>query len=282
MSPEMKAIKVFFLIRKKLGLSRFGRKAKPAAKPTKSLLTNTEFKASFEFDFELNEVTPRQDFERVIIYLHGGGYVNPIAKQHWELIEQLAVAGSAKVLVPRYGLAPHHDVNDALGFIEKVFELAQSFDREIVFVGDSAGGGLALSAIQQLRLASSVSKLVLISPWLNSEFSDPELNQVMKHDPWLLPESLRRIAAVWSGEDNHQDERVSPLRGSLTGLPKTLMFMGTWDVLLFDARWFYDKALKAGVDITYEEHDSALHVYPLLPTPEGAKARQKILDFLAS
>ena len=282
MSPEMKAIKVFFLIRKKLGLSRFGRKAKPAAKPTKSLLANTEFKSSFEFDFELNEVTPRQDFERVIIYLHGGGYVNPIAKQHWELIEQLAVAGSAKVLVPRYGLAPHHDVNDALVFIKKVFELAQSFDLEIVFVGDSAGGGLALSAIQQLRLASSVSKLVLISPWLNSEFSDPELNQVMKHDPWLLPESLRRIAAVWSGEDNHQDERVSPLRGSLTGLPKTLMFMGTWDVLLFDARWFYDKALKAGVDITYEEHDSALHVYPLLPTPEGAKARQKILDFLAS
>ena len=60
------------------------------------------------------------------------------------------------------------------------------------------------------------------------------------------------------------------------------MFMGTWDVLLFDARWFYDKALKAGVDIAYEEHVSALHVYPILPTPEGAKARKKILEFLAS
>ena len=279
---EMKAIKAFFLVRKKLGLANFGRKAKAPAKPTKSILKNTNFTSSREFGFELNEVTPTDAFDKVIVYLHGGGYVNPIAKQHWQIIEELAVAGSAKVLVPRYGLAPHHDVNDALGFIRKVFDYAQTFEREIVFVGDSAGGGLAVSAVQQLQVGSSVAKLILISPWLNSDFSDPGLDEVMKHDPWLLPESLRRIAAVWSGEDNHQDARVSPLKGELSGLPKTLMFMGTWDVLLFDARWFYDKALKAGVDIAYEEHDSALHVYPILPTPEGAKARKKILEFLAS
>ena len=280
MSQEMKVIKAFFLVRKKLGLAAFGRKAKSPAKPTRSLLANTQVTSRFDFGFELNEITPPGGHDRVIIYLHGGGYVNPIAKQHWQLIEELAVSGASKVLVPRYGLAPHHDVAEALDFIHKVFDYARESGKEIVFAGDSAGGGLALSALQQLGISESVSKLILISPWLNSDFSDPELNEVMKHDPWLQPESLRRIAAVWSGEDNHQDERVSPLRGSASGLPKTLMFMGEWDILRFDARWFVEKALAAGVDISYEEREAALHVYPILPTPEGAQARARILEFL--
>ena len=70
------------------------------------------------------------------------------------------------------------------------------------------------------------------------------------------------------------------MRGSASGLPKTLMFMGEWDILRFDARWFVEKALAAGVDISYEEREAALHVYPILPTPEGAQARAKILEFL--
>ena len=282
MSPEMKAIKAFFLLRKKLGLANFGRKAKSAAKPTKSIFKNTNFTSSHEFGFELNEVTPTEGYDKVLVYLHGGGYVNPIAKQHWQLIEQLAVVGRARVLVPRYGLAPHHDVAEALVFIGMVAEYAREFGKELVFAGDSAGGGLAVSALQHLGDSTKVSKLILISPWLNSEFSHPSLPEVLKHDPWLNPESLRRIAAVWSGEGNHQDQRVSPLRGDLSGLPRTLMFMGTWDVLLFDARWFYEKALASGVEISYEELDSALHVYPILPTPEGANARNKVLEFLAS
>lgn len=280
MSKEMKAIKGFFQIRKALGLSRFGRKAKPAAKPTRSLLANTHFTSSFEFGFELNEISPKTDCDKAIIYLHGGGFVNPIATQHWQLIEKLSIEANARVLVPRYGLAPHHDVADALEFVSKVMNYAESFGKQIILMGDSAGGGLAVSAIQQLGLHKQISKLVLISPWLDSDFTHPGLADVLKHDPWLIPESLRRIAAVWSGDDNHQDERVSPVRGDLSGFPRTLLFMGVWDILLFDARWFYEKATSARVNIDFEELDEALHVYPLLPTPEGALARQKIVEFI--
>jgi epsilon-lactone hydrolase len=281
-SAEMIAIKTFFRVRKQLGMANFGRKSKPAAPPTKSLLANTDFSTSFQFGFELNEISPKTTPQRVIIYLHGGGYVNAIAKQHWQLIEQLCIESHARVLVPRYGLAPHHDVDDALKFLTQVFEYAKSLDLEIVMAGDSAGGGLALAAIQQLGLHAEVSRLVLISPWLDSDFSNPKLDEVLKHDPWLMPESLRKIAAVWSGEGNHQDERVSPVRAEVAGLPKTLLMIGTWDVLLFDARWFLEKARSAGVDISYTELEEALHVYPLLPTPEGQIARAQILDFIAN
>lgn len=280
MSAEMLAIKTFFKIRKSLGLAAFGRKSKPAAKPTKTLLANTQFSSRTDFGFELNEITPKSDVSKVIIYLHGGGFVNAIATQHWQLIEELAIKAGAKVLVPRYGLAPDHDVNDALEFIARVFEYAKSFGLPIVLAGDSAGGGLAVSATIQLKLHDQIEKLVLISPWLDSDFADPRLPEVLEHDPWLIPESLRKIAAIWSGEDNHQDPKVAPVRADLAGLPKTILFIGTWDVLVFDARWFFEKAKASQVEIEYIELEQALHVYPILPTPEGKKARKQIVDFL--
>ena len=282
MSAQMLIIKGYFKTRKALGLARLGRKARPAAKPTATLLKNTEFASLPHFGFEVNEIRPKTQANKVIIYLHGGGYVNPIAKQHWQLIEELVNKSHAIVLVPRYGLAPEHNVSSALELVSKVFDYAKTFELQIQFAGDSAGGGLAVSSIAHLGLQSQVSKLALISPWLESEFSEPELSQVEKHDPWLIPENLRTIAAVWSGVGEHQDPRVSPLKYDLTGFPKTLVMMGQWDVLLFGARKFAGKAHLAQVEIRYEEIQRVLHVYPLLPTPEGIAARARLLEFINS
>lgn len=281
MSLEMRLIKAFFTVRKKLGLATFGRKAKPAAKPPKALIKSTRYRSDWQFGFELHEIEPETRPDKVVIYLHGGGFVNAISSVHWQLIQTLSNESAARVLVPKYGLAPHHDVNQALEFVDRVLDYAKECELPIVLMGDSAGGNLALSSLLHLNHADAVSKLVLISPWLASDFSHPQTKQLMRHDPWLIPESLRRIAAIWSGEDNHQDPKVSPLRARIDYLPKTLMFMGQWDILLFDARDFYEKAQGAGVDIQYEELPKALHVYPLLPTPEGERARRQILDFLA-
>jgi acetyl esterase/lipase len=68
--------------------------------------------------------------------------------------------------------------------------------KPIVLMGDSAGGGLALAIAQ--RDWKFVSKLILISPWVDSEFAD-ETKMYEKRDPWLSASSLRYIATVWSG-----------------------------------------------------------------------------------
>jgi acetyl esterase/lipase len=280
MSVEMRAIKLLFGIRKKLGLARLGRKPKSAAQPAEGILKLVKISSDHDLGFELNTVTPPVTVKRVIIYLHGGGYVNPIAQQHWQLISQLAVETAAIVFVPRYGLAPEHNVSQALEFVSKVFERAKKLNLEIIFSGDSAGGGLAVSSIQQLGIGPQVSKLVLISPWLGSEFDDPDLAAVEKHDPWLIPENLRSIAKAWSGIENHRDPRVSPIRGEFLGFPKTLLMIGSWDVLLFDVRAIRSLLEAAGVDHRYEEIQNVLHVYPLLPTPEGIAARRRIVGFI--
>lgn len=276
----MLVIKTLFGVRKKMGLAKLGRKPKLAAQPAAGLMKLVKIGSDFDFGFELNTVTPPVTVKRVIIYLHGGGYVNPIAKQHWQLIAQLAVETGAVVLVPRYGLAPKHDVSEALEFVAKVFGRAKELKLEIIFAGDSAGGGLAVASIQQLGIQAEVSKLVLISPWLGSDFDDPGLAEVEKHDPWLIPENLREIALVWSGSNDHRDLRVAPIKGDVTGFPKTLLMIGTWDVLLFDAQLLRKRLLEGGVDHVYEQRERVLHVYPLLPTPEGVAARRRIVGFI--
>jgi len=281
MSIEMQVIKTLFGIRKRLGLARLGRKAKVAASPPANILKQVRISSDFDFGFELNTVTPPGAAKRVIIYLHGGGYVNPIAKQHWQLIAQLSVETGAIVLVPRYGLAPKHNVTEALEFVSKVFERAEELDLEIVFGGDSAGGGLATAAIVQLGIQSQVSKLVLISPWLSSEFDSLDLPLVERHDPWLIPDNLQEIAAAWSGHNNHRDLRVAPLGSNFAGFPETLLMIGGWDVLLFDSRALKTHLENAGVKLIYEELSEVLHVYPLLPTPESIAARKRIVGFIS-
>jgi len=276
----MRVIKTLFGIRKKLGLARLGRKPKKAAMPPASINKHLQISSNHDFGFELNTVTPATSPDRVIIYLHGGGYVNPIAKQHWQLIAQLALETNAIVMVPRYGLAPKHVVSEALDLVRKVYERAKELELEIVFAGDSAGGGLAAASIQQLGIQAQVSKLVLISPWLGSDFDHPDIAQLEKHDPWLIPDNLRAIAKAWSGTDNHQDVRVSPIRGGFAGFPKTLLMIGEWDVLLFDSRLLKAQLVASQVDHVYEEVERVLHVYPLLPTPEGAAARRRIVSFI--
>jgi len=278
----MRVIKTLFGIRKKLGLARLGRKPKKAASPPANILRQLRISSDYEFGFELNTVTPATSPERVIIYLHGGGYVNPIAKQHWQLIAQLARETKAIVMVPRYGLAPEHDVTEALDLVRKVHERAMGLGIEIVFAGDSAGGGLAAASIQQLGIHQQVSKLVLISPWLGNDFDHPELAQLEKHDPWLIPDNLRAIAKAWSGTSDHKDVRVSPIRGDFAGFPRTLLMIGEWDVLLFDSRLLKAHLVASQVDHVYEEVERVLHVYPLLPTPEGAAARRRIVSFVSS
>ncbi|MEU8352868.1 alpha/beta hydrolase fold domain-containing protein [Streptomyces sp. NPDC048845] len=87
-----------------------------------------------------------------VLYLHGGAYIEEIGANHWHLIRQLATDGPAHVTVPLYPLAPR---GTARGFVPAATELAASLTERAagptVFMGDSAGGGMALALAQRLR-----------------------------------------------------------------------------------------------------------------------------------
>ena len=276
MNPVMRIVWLFFMAKKKLGLSRLGRPARPPAMPTRKQLKGLSIETKAVGGFPLHMVKSSMPSERVVVYLHGGGYVQPIAKQHWDLIGKIARETSSTVFVPRYGLASRHNVDDALSFLELVRIEVASLGLPVVIAGDSAGGGLALTIAQQSSWQQMTKRLILIAPWVDSEWGYEDFERYENRDPWLLSQSLRYIAIVWSNRGDYKRVEVSPLRGEMRGLPPTAVYIGDYDLLYQDSLALRQKLEAAGVQNTLHFEHGALHVYPLIPSPQGLRAQIEI------
>ncbi|MEI5675385.1 MULTISPECIES: alpha/beta hydrolase [unclassified Nocardioides] len=215
----------------------------------------------------------------VVVYLHGGAYVNEIVSQHWALVRRLAAELDVEVWVPVYGLAPDHYAQQAHDLVAAL--LAELYDagRDCWLAGDSAGGGLALAAAQRAVALgrSTVRGLTLIAPWLDLGMRNPEVDALEPHDPWLARAALRPIADAWAAGLSLDDPRVSPLLGPVDGLPPVDLWVGTRDITLPDARILRDR-LAGVVPVDFHELPGGLHVVPLLPVPEGEQARRRIIE----
>lgn len=228
-------------------------------------------------------ITPRAGApERTVVYLHGGAWVNEITSQHWQLAAQIAAEAGTRVIVPIYPLLPFATAADVLPVIVTLVLQAVAVGGGVCLAGDSAGGQLALSAALVLRDDHEMvlPQTVLISPVVDLSLTNPLIGSVEPSDPWLAREALLVMAERWRGDLAVDDPRVSPLANDLTGLGPLTVFSGTRDILNPDARALVRKAMAAGVDVDYHERAGLLHVYPLMPIPEGRAARAVIVDGL--
>lgn len=216
----------------------------------------------------------------VVVHLHGGAYVNEVVKQHWQLAAELARELGCEVLVPIYGLAPDHDARAALDLTTTLMGDLAAQGRAVYLSGDSAGGGLALLTAQHASAEgrAALCGLGLIAPWVDLTMSNPEIDAVEPRDPWLARAGLYEVARTWAHPWDVADPRVSPVLGDLRGLPPVDLWVGDRDICLPDARRLRDGLQDAGVDVTYVEEPDAIHVYPLLPVPEGRTARRQVVE----
>jgi epsilon-lactone hydrolase len=235
--------------------------------------------------FPCHTVAPRgRPAERAAVYLHGGAYISEISPQHWTLISRMADAG-VRVEVPSYGLAPQHTHRDAYPFVTAVYrDLVADVDgAAVTLVGDSAGGGLALGLAQTLEEAGlpQPRRIVLISPWLDLTLSHPDLPAVEVRDPWLSSTGLHEAARAWAGGDDPTGPRLSPGNGRLAGLAPIDLYVGTREICLPDALLLQDRAAAQGAELYLTVCEGAVHVYPLVPAPEGRAAARKIVQSVA-
>jgi epsilon-lactone hydrolase len=236
--------------------------------------------------FPCTTVAPRgRRADRAAVYLHGGAYVSAIAPQHWALVSRLADAG-VRVEVPHYGLAPQDTYREAYPFVTAVHrELLTEVDASAVtLAGDSAGGGLALGLAQTLAGAGlpQPRRIVLLSPWLDLTLGHPDLPAVEARDPWLSSAGLHVAAAAWAGGDDPTDPRLSPGNGSLTGLAPVHVLAGTREICLPDALSLRDRAAAEGAPVELTVCEGAVHVYPLVPAPEGRAAARQVVQEIAA
>ncbi|WP_181009469.1 alpha/beta hydrolase fold domain-containing protein [Streptomyces sp. SM11] len=233
------------------------------------------------------EVTPRGcDARRRAIYLHGGAYINEIAPQHWQLIAHVAAETATRITVPIYPLAP---LATAAEVVPAVTDLAVELldgggGTPPSLIGDSAGGGMALAVAVHLRDRGlpAPARTLLISPWLDITLTDPRVALLEDRDPWLAVAGARCAGDLYRGDLSADHPHVSPLLADLTGLNPITLFSGTRDIVNADARQLAARAAAAGVELEFHEAPEMVHVYPLLPIPEGRTARATICAALRS
>jgi epsilon-lactone hydrolase len=232
-----------------------------------------------------------------ILYLHGGAYVSRLGGWQWSLVEGLVARTRGTVVAPDYPLAPEHTCLDGLAHARTVYEglIKGAGARNVAVVGDSAGGGLALALMQELRDTGTALPvaLVLLSPWLDVTCSDPTQPELEKVDRILSIAALRRAGSLWAGPLAPDDPRVSPLNGSLAGLPPIAVFAGTEDLLLPDARRLAEQgcppggraegADAGGAAVTLFEYPHQYHVWMAgMPAfvPEAGRALDQAAAFI--
>ncbi|MFY2824165.1 alpha/beta hydrolase [Ruegeria sp. MALMAid1280] len=230
---------------------------------------------------------PDADKARVILYLHGGGFRVGSIRSHLAITSRLTGAAKTQVLALDYRLAPEHafpaQIDDTVAAYSWLLD--QGFSaRHMAIVGDSAGGGLVVTAmlrLQQLELPFPACA-VAISPWTDLvgdggwRDADPSI------DPVASSPVLDEIVADYlAGADPH-DGLVSPIFADLAGLPPLLVQVGTQEILLRDATRLADRAREAGVDVTLEIEEGAFHVWhhtaPVVP--EATAAIERIGAFI--
>ncbi len=226
---------------------------------------------------EVVTVRPRPDAvpgSGALAYLHGGAFVNGIQAQHWSLVAHLADTTGREVHVARYPLAPAADVTDAEAFLAVLHARLAPLS-SLHVLGDSAGGTLTLLLAQAHAGDGSIAGLTLIAPWLDLSMTNPAIGPVEQRDPWLTRAGMLPIATHWAAGRDLTDPTVSPLYGDLGGLPPTLVLVGSRDICRPDCDRLHGLA-PATVDLTLHVEPGSPHDYPLLPTPEGRRARDTI------
>lgn len=253
---------------------------KQPAPPPRALTARHEVTSRDVDGFTCFTVSPRREATGAVIYLHGGAYVGPIDKHHWNFIGTLADAG-LRIEVPMYGLVPQHTYREAYAFVHEVYAqlITQAAPSSITLAGDSAGGGLALGFAEDLRDRDMPlpRRLLLLAPWVDATLSADPAVYAATRDPWLGRDGLVEAGLAWADGDDPRDPRISPLYGGLHGLPPTDVYIGTRDLFHADMARLAERAGRAQWDLRLHESRGSVHVYPLLPTPEGRRARKQIV-----
>jgi monoterpene epsilon-lactone hydrolase len=230
---------------------------------------------------------PGVDTDRVLLFLHGGGYQFGSILSDGELAARLGRASGMRVLFPEYRLAPEHPfpaaIDDVLAAWRWLRTDQQLSARTLAVAGDSAGGGLAVALLVATRDAGDAlpAAAVLMSPTVDLTSSGTSMTDRVDQDPISTPALLRQLASDYLAGADPETPLASPLFAPLSGLPPLLIQVGTADLLLSDSERLAQAAKDAGVDVLLEIGEGLPHVYQLLlGTPEAADATERIGKFL--
>jgi len=227
----------------------------------------------------------------VVVYFHGGGWVQGDLETHHGLCARLALRSGAVVVAVDYRLAPEHKFPAAVDDCAAAYRWIRGHAREVGadparvgLAGDSAGGNLA-AVVSQLAAGARErvpTCQVLIYPALDFALDTPSHQEM--EDAHIIP----RDRVIWYmqqylTEADRSDLRASPLRAQdLRGQPPTLVITAGFDPLRDEGQAYADRLRMAGVDVVHREYPGQIHAFVCLTKviPQGMACTLAVGDYL--
>ena len=219
----------------------------------------------------------------LLICFHGGGYVTGSIASHRKMFGHFAVAAKAPALIVEYRRAPESPypaaVEDALTAYR--WALGSGLKaKNIAFIGDSAGGGLAVaSALAARRDGLPVPGAIFVmSPWLDLEAKGQSYDTNSAVDLIVSRPVIQNIVPMFLGATGSvEDPIANPILADPAGLPPILIQVGAYESFVDDSRHFTALAKQAGVEVELDVVPEMQHVFHFLggvaPEADSAIAR---------
>ena len=247
-------------------LQRAAENRKPYAIPGEVVFT-TRVQDSHHNGMEYFVLNPQDAPDKLLFYFPGGSFTDEPRAVHFQFLNALVENTGATVVLPVYPRLPNADAQTSYEAVMAFYEdfMAEQECGTVYFMGDSAGGGMALSLAMQLRDAGikGPEELILICPWVDVTMSNPDIADYAKKDSALDATQLAKLGAVWAGELDTTDPVISPLYGSFDGLGRLHLITSKGEILYPDILLLSEKLDAAGIDHELLVSPGMFHVWPL-------------------
>lgn len=198
--------------------------------------------------------------DRVILYFHGGAYVMGSPRAYVNFVGHVALRSGIPAFVADYALGPEHPfpaaIEDARGAYNGLWGQGIT---QIAVAGDSAGGGLALALLSEVKNAGPAPRsVVAISPWTDLALTSPSMLSRDAADPIWSAAALAEMARLYLGNADPRNPLASPVYSDRRGVPPVQLHVGDAEVLLDDTLRYAE-----GVDgVEVHVWDGMLHIFP--------------------
>jgi len=258
--------KQFFLAAGKKG-PQWSRKVIESVSSKTSAMQRIDVEAIKLAEVPAQKISPHAldtDISRIIVYIHGGGYVTGSAKAYLAFVARLADKSKLLTYSLDYRLSPEFPFpvpqEDCYAAISEI--AMQHPNQQLILMGDSAGGALCISACLHGgdSLRSKIHGLGLISPWVDPISSSGTMISNQPNDMFTLDILAKGYAQHIQGADP-MDTKVNFSLAQLGGLPPMHIQVAGGEVFFDQIIKFAERATAENVPTTTEVFASQFHVF---------------------
>ncbi len=224
------------------------------------------------------------DEDKYAIYFHGGGYFAGSIDSHKNFVSQLSRKSNLIIYFFEYRLSPennfpaaHDDAKKAVDFIRNLHPNEIS-----IWIGESAGGGLATGLVVDSLFDTNPDKLVLMSPWLDLSDKSQDRKFLKNRDVTILIDGMFDVGKHYAGNYGTDHPILSPIFANIESFPDVLIQVCTDELLYIDSIEFEKKLKDKGFNVQVQKWSGVWHAWHFFPIKEAQEAIDKIIEFIKS